>query len=52
VYLALIASLLISLWTGKKPTKRTYAMLGFSFTGWASEVDLLAHIAKLQDQPR
>jgi hypothetical protein len=26
VYLALIASLLISLWTGKKPTKRTYEM--------------------------
>jgi hypothetical protein len=50
VYLALIASLLISLWTGKKPTKRTYEMLCFYFTGWASEEELLAHIAKLQDQ--
>ena len=50
VYLAIIASLLISLWTGKKPTKRTYEMLSFYFTGWASEAELLAHIAKLQDQ--
>lgn len=50
VYLALIASLLISLWTGKKPSKRTYEMLCFYFTGWASEAELLAHIAKLQDQ--
>jgi len=50
VYLALIASLLISLWTGKKPTKRTYEMLCFYFTGWASEEELLAHIAKLHDQ--
>jgi Transposase DDE domain len=51
VYLALIASLLISLWTGKKPTKRTYEMLCFYFAGWASAAELLAHIAKLQDQP-
>jgi hypothetical protein len=50
VYLALIASLLISLWTGKKPTKRTYEMLCFYFTGWASEEELLAHIAQLHDQ--
>jgi len=49
VYLALIASLLISLWTGKKPTKRTYEMLCFYFTGWASEEELFAHIAKLQN---
>ena len=51
VYLALIASLLISLWTGQKPTKRTYEMLCFYFSGWASEAELLAHIGKLQDQP-
>ena len=50
VYLALIASLLISLWTGKKPTKRTFEMLCFYFSGWASEAELLAHIAKLHDQ--
>jgi hypothetical protein len=50
VYLALIASLLISLWTGKKPTKRTYEMVCFYLAGWASEAELLAHIAKLHDQ--
>jgi hypothetical protein len=50
VYLALIASLLISLWTGKKPNKRTYEMLCFYFTGWASEEELRAHLAKLPDQ--
>ena len=48
VYLAIIASLLISLWTGRKPTKRTFEMLCFYFSGLASEEELLAHIAKLK----
>ena len=48
VYLAIIASLLISLWTGRKPTKRTFEMLCFYFSGMASEQELLAHIAKLK----
>jgi Transposase DDE domain len=48
VYLALIASLLITLWTGKKPTKRTWEMLQFFFAGLASEVELIAHIERLQ----
>jgi len=48
VYLALIASLLISLWTERKPTKRTYEMLCFYFSGWASEAELLAHLDKLK----
>ncbi len=47
VYLAVIASLLVSLWTGQKPTKRTFEMLCFYFSGWASEAELLAHLAKL-----
>jgi hypothetical protein len=47
VYLAIIASLLISLWTGRKPTKRTYEMLCFYFSGWASEEELLAHLDQL-----
>ena len=46
-YLALIASLLIGLWTGRKPTKRTYEMVCFYFGGWATEEELLAHIARL-----
>lgn len=48
VYLAIIASLLISLWTGRKPTKRTFEMLCFYFSGMAREEELLAHIAKLK----
>jgi hypothetical protein len=47
-YCAIIACLLIALWTGKKPTKRTYEMLCFYFIGWADEEELLAHLAKLE----
>lgn len=47
VYSALIASLLISLWTGKKPTKRTFEMICMYFAGWAEEDELFEHIEKL-----
>ena len=49
-YLAIIACLLIALWTGKKPTLRTYEMICFYFTGLASEKKLLEHIEKLKNQ--
>jgi hypothetical protein len=49
-YCALIACLLISLWTGRKPTLRTYEMLCWYFLGWASEQELLAHLEKLRKQ--
>jgi len=49
-YCAIIACLLIALWTGKQPTKRTYEMICFYFIGWADEEELLAHLAKLKDQ--
>jgi hypothetical protein len=51
VYVGLIASLLITLWTGKKPTKRTFEMLQFYFCGLATEEELLAHIEGLPNQP-
>lgn len=51
VYLAIIACMLIALWTGKKPTLRTVEMLRFYFTGWATLEELEAHIAKLQEMP-
>ena len=51
VYMGLIASLLISLWTGKKPTKRTFEMLQFYFCGLATEEELLGHIEGLPDPP-
>lgn len=47
LYLGIIASLLISVWTGKKPTLRTLEMLQFYFAGLASEAELQEHIAKL-----
>ena len=33
VYVAIIASLLISLWVGRAPNKRTYEMLCFYLSG-------------------
>jgi Transposase DDE domain len=48
LYLGLIASLLISVWTGKKPTKRTLEMLQFYFVGLASAEELQEHLDKLQ----
>lgn len=47
-YMAIIACMLISLWTGRKPTIRTYEMISHYFTGLADEEELLAHISKLQ----
>lgn len=49
VYCALIASLLVVLWTGKKPTKRTFELLCFYFAGWVSDEELLAHLARLAE---
>lgn len=44
LYVGLIASLLISLWTGRKPTKRTLEMLQFYFIGWATLEEVQAHL--------
>jgi len=49
-YAAIIACLLIALWTGRKPTLSTYRMLCWYFSGWADEEELLGHIAKRQRQ--
>lgn len=49
-YCAIIACLLIALWTGKTPTKRTYEMLCWYFIGWADEEELIAHLDKLKEQ--
>jgi hypothetical protein len=48
VYTAIIACMLIALWTGRKPTLRTVEMIRFYFTGWADADELAAHISKLQ----
>jgi FOG: Transposase and inactivated derivatives len=48
VYCALVASMLITLWIGRKPTKRTYEMLCFHFMGVATDRELEAHIESLK----
>ena len=51
VYVGLIASLLITLWTGRKPSKRTWEMLQFYFQGWASLQELEGHLARQAQKP-
>jgi len=46
VYCSVIACLLINLWTGSRPTKRTFEMISFYFQGLATEEELIAHIEK------
>jgi hypothetical protein len=48
-YCAIIACMLISLWTGKKPTLRTYEMICWYFIGVADLDELLAHLDKLKN---
>lgn len=48
VYCALIASMLITLWTGAKPNKRTFEILCMYFMGWATDNDLIRHLENLQ----
>ncbi len=48
VYVALLASMLISLWTGRKPTKSTFRILCLYFQGWVRAEELTAHIEMLK----
>lgn len=50
IYLGIIASLLVSLWTGKKPSKRTWEMPRFYFRGLATAEEVQQHIRQLEDQ--
>jgi hypothetical protein len=50
-YVAIIVCMLIALWTGRKPNKRTYEMIQLYFMGWASEDELEAHLLKLPVTP-
>jgi hypothetical protein len=47
-YCAIIACMLMSLWTGRKPTLRTYEMLCWYFMGVADLEELLAHLERLK----
>lgn len=48
VYVALIASMLLTLWTGRKPNKRTFEMICLHLLGWAKSQELAAHLATLK----
>ena len=48
VYVAIIASILIRLWFGCKPTRRTFEMICLYFQGWANAKELAAHIESLK----
>ena len=52
LYAALIASLLIVLWTGLKTNKRTWEMVQFFFMGWATEAELERHIQRQKEQQK
>jgi hypothetical protein len=47
-YCAIIACLLLALWTGGKPTLRTYEMVCLYLQGWANQEELVAHLEKLK----
>jgi IS4 transposase len=51
-YCAIIACLLIHLWTGGKPTLRTFEMLCLYLQGWARLEEVMAHLEKLPAQSR
>lgn len=47
-YCAIIACMLIALWTGRKPTLRTHEMICWYFIGVATLDELMAHLEKLK----
>jgi hypothetical protein len=49
-YYAIIACMLISLWTNRKPTLRMFEIFIFEMMGLATEEELKSHIEKLQLQ--
>ena len=50
-YCAIIACLLINLWTGRKPTLRTYEMICWYLMGMADLDELLKHLERLKKRP-
>lgn len=48
MYAALIASLLVVLWTGRKPNKASLFYLNMYFQGWADLNEVSAHLKHLK----
>jgi hypothetical protein len=49
MYAALIVSLLLVLYTNRKPTKRTFEAIQFYLVGWVSEDEMLKHLENLKN---
>ena len=49
-YCAIIACMLIVIWTGRKPTQRTFEMVGWYMIGMANDRELTEHIESLKMQ--
>ena len=52
VCLALIAALLLQLYTGQRPTKRMMEQIQWYLLGWATEGELAAALAKETARPK
>jgi len=52
MYCALLASLLLTLWTGRKPTKRTFETFCFYISGMADDEDLRDHLERLSQNEK
>jgi hypothetical protein len=50
LYAAIIACLLISIWTGLKPNKTVLKLVEFYLMGWADEDELMEQLARLKTQ--
>jgi hypothetical protein len=50
-YCAIIACMLIVIWTGRKPTQRTFEMVGWYMIGMANDKERTEHIESLKKQP-
>jgi hypothetical protein len=50
LYAALIASLLVVLWTGLKANKRTWEMLQYYFMGWATVEEVERHLQRQRER--
>jgi hypothetical protein len=46
MYCAVIACLLVNLWTARRPTKRTVETLAYYFMGVATEAEVVAHLSR------
>ena len=49
-YCAIIACMLLNLWTGCKPTLRIYELFCFYFQGWVTDDELFTQLEKLTKQ--